>query len=127
MHVKFFLAAAFWCLTCMVNAQKVSPEISSGFKSGNGAVIGKHFAETVDINVLGNAKTNLEKTLAINELNKFFGNNPPKDFSIIHNGERDNSCYVIGKLVASDEFRVTIFLRKVGNNYLIDQVKIEKA
>jgi len=124
---KLFISSVFCCLTCMINAQKVAPEISEGFKSGNGVVIGKYFAETVDVYVAGSAKTNLTKTLAIAELNQFFKNFPTKNFSIIHNGERDNSCYVIGKLISSEEFRVTIFLKKFGNNYLINQVKIEKG
>ena len=128
MHVtKFFIVGVFCCLTCMINAQKVSPEISDGFKSGNVAVIGKYFAGTVDVYVPNSTKTNLTKNLAINELSQFFKNFPPKSFSVIHNGERDNSCYIIGKLISSEEFRVTIFLKKVGNNYLIDQVKIEKV
>ncbi len=124
--IKFLLTGILVCFTMFAQSQNISPDIVTGLKTGNVGLIGKYFAKSVELKIL-----DLEKTCsdvdANAALSKFFQSNAPKDFSIIHSGERTGSSYIIGKLTtATGEFRVTYFGKKSDNQCLINQFKIEK-
>ncbi|MCD7971507.1 MAG: DUF4783 domain-containing protein [Candidatus Azobacteroides sp.] len=124
------LISILFCLSGFMTAQNISPEIINGFKNGNITQIQEYFAETltIDIKVLGINKSNVKKAQAIEELKKFFEAYSTIDFKIIHTGERNNSSYAIGKLITNEgEYRITIFFKKISEQYLIDQIKIEAS
>lgn len=124
--MKFLLLSFFCCCSLVLYSQNVSPEINAGFKSGNVALITKYFAESLDVKILSASKNNVSKSNASNDLAAFFRRNAPKDYVVLHTGERNNSSYCIGKLTTSNgEYRVTLFFRKVDSKLLIDQLKIE--
>ncbi|NLZ73991.1 MAG: DUF4783 domain-containing protein [Bacteroidales bacterium] len=44
-----------------------------------------------------------------------------------HQGDRNNSAYIIGTLITSNgEFRLNCFLKKTSENLFIDRIRIEK-
>ena len=81
--------------------------------------------------------TNLELTIAGQEgstsknqakqiLKVFFSSYTPRGFEITHTAERANMKYALGNLSAGGEnFSVTIFVSSKGNEYKIQELKIE--
>ena len=81
--------------------------------------------------------TNLELTIAGHEgstsknqakqiLKVFFSSYTPRGFEITHTAERANMKYALGNLSAGGEnFSVTIFVSSKGNEYRIQELKIE--
>ena len=124
--VKILLSGILVCFTMFAQSQSLSSDISVGLKAGNVKLISKHFAESVDVSIFD--KSNVySSSEAEKELSEFFRANPPKDFTPIHAGERTGSSYVIGRLITeTGEFRITCYARKVKENYLINQLKVER-
>ena len=62
-------------------------------------------------------------------LKKFFGIHKPSNFSTEHNGvSKTGDHYVIGKLSTSGgDKRVTFFQKKVGDQFLVKQLRIEAS
>ena len=53
--------------------------------------------------------------------------NKVSGFNVNHQGKRDESSFVIGTLATTNgNFRVNCFLKKVENQYLIHQIRIDK-
>ena len=53
--------------------------------------------------------------------------NKVSGFNVNHQGKRDESSFVIGTLATTNgNFRVNCFLKKVQNQYLIHQIRIDK-
>jgi len=61
-------------------------------------------------------------------LKEFFKTNPSKSFDFIFKGEETaEGVFAIGKYTSeTGEFRVTIHMKKVGSNYKIESLSIEK-
>ena len=57
----------------------------------------------------------------------FFTENKVSGFNVNHQGKRDESSFIIGTLATTrGNFRVNCFLKKVENQYLIHQIRIDK-
>ena len=53
--------------------------------------------------------------------------NKVSGFNVNHQGKRDESSFIIGTLATTrGNFRVNCFLKKVENQYLIHQIRIDK-
>ena len=60
-------------------------------------------------------------------MQEFFTENKVSGFNVNHQGKRDESSFVIGTLATTNgNFRVNCFLKKVQNQYLIHQIRIDK-
>ena len=77
--------------------------------------------------VLQGRSTSVDKQKATAMMQEFFTENKVSGFNVNHQGKRDESSFVIGTLATTNgNFRVNCFLKKVQNQYLIHQIRIDK-
>jgi hypothetical protein len=104
---------------------KIPAGIPMAFRAGNSAELSKYFNSTVQILLLGKEdfyKKNLAETI----LKDFFSEYRTRDFVIRHQGGTNDAQYAIGSLKTDKgDFRVYFLLKKVGNDLLIHQIRIE--
>jgi hypothetical protein len=126
---KYFITVVFSLLFIMpVKAQdqaRIPSGISLAFKVGNAAELSKYFNSTVQVLLLGKEdfyKKNVAETI----LKDFFNEHKTRDFIIRHQGGTNDAQYAIGNLkTEKEDFRVYFLLKKVGNDLLIHQIRIE--
>ena len=111
-----------------LNAQeqlRIPAGITSAFKTGNAPELAKYFNATVQVMVLGKEdfyKKNVAETI----LKDFFAEHRTKDFLIRHQGGTADAHYAIGNMsTEKGDFRVYFLLKKVGQELLIHQLRIE--
>ena len=101
--------------------------ISSAIKAGNSKSLAVYFDNTVEVKIL-NKEGAYSKSQAEAIVKDFFAKNPPKSFSFIHDGPSggNNAHYVIGSL-ASDKgkFRTYVYMKKVNDKFLIQELSFE--
>jgi len=101
-------------------------EIIKATKSGDSRVLANYFNDKVEIIQPGNSGV-YSKAQAEQVLKTFFINNPVVDFKILHQGERDNSSFAIGKYSSRGEnFRIYFLSKETSGSTLIHQIRIEK-
>ena len=104
---------------------KIPPAISMAFKTGNAPELSKYLNSTIQILLLGKEdfyKKNVAETI----LRDFFKEYKVKDFVVRHQGSSTDALYAIGNLnTGKGNFRVYFLLKKVGNELLIHQIRIE--
>lgn len=105
-----------------LKAQAIPQEVVTSFSQGNASNLAGYFNSSIELIILEEENV-YSKAQAQQILKSFFQNNPPGNFTIIHNGGKDSSRYAIGTLSTSSKtYRVTIFLSK---DSLIHQLRIE--
>ena len=107
----------------------IAIEIPSGiihaFSKGDALALSAYFSSTLEL-TLNDKEEIYSKTQAEIILRKFFTDNPPTQFRIIHEGGKERSKYAIGKLsTGTRSFRVTFLLKTMENKVLIHQLRIE--
>lgn len=104
---------------------KIPAGIPMAFRAGNATELSKYLNSTVQILLLGKEdfyKKNIAETI----LKDFFSQYRSKDFTIRHQGGTNDAQYAIGSLKTDKgDFRVYFLLKKVGNELLIHQIRIE--
>jgi hypothetical protein len=119
------IVTIFFALTTGSFAQ-IPDEIVSSIQSGNDVSLAAYFNENVEL-VVGTHDDVYSKSQSQQIVAEFFKSNKPKQFSIIHQGGKEDARYVIGSLTtATGTFRVYFLLRVKNNSTLIHQLKIEK-
>jgi hypothetical protein len=112
----------------MVSAQeqtKIPVGISMAFKAGNAAELSKYMNSTIELLLL-DKEDFYKKNVAELILKDFFTEYPTRDFSISHQGAKNDAQYAIGDLrTEKGDFRVYILLKKVDNELLIHLIRIE--
>jgi len=104
---------------------KIPGGISIAIKSGNAAELSAFMNSTVELLIL-DKEDFYKKNVAVTILKDFFTEYQPKDFAIIHQGAKNDAQYAIGNLkTAKGDFRVYFLLKKVDQELLIHQVRIE--
>lgn len=99
--------------------------ISTAFKSGNASSLSSSMAGEVDIAVPGSTKK-CNAADAVAMLNTFFGSNTPTGFTVLHNADKKDSGFLVGKLPTSKgEFRVNITYKAENNKIIIQSIRIE--
>lgn len=124
-----FTAAIFLVLIIMAASNqeqaKIPVGISNAVKSGNAPELSKYMNSTVELLVL-EKEDFYKKNVAESILKDFFDKHKVKDFIIRHQGGSNDAQYAIGNLkTETGDFRVHILLKKVGQELLIHQVRIE--
>jgi Domain of unknown function (DUF4783) len=122
-----YLLLFFVTITTIVKAQKdITPDVIRLLKSGNSAELSGYFIPNIDLTVLENDDI-YSKEQASQILKKFFEAHKPKNFVIEHEGKSKlDDSYRIGKLTTEKgDYRVTFFLKKIGDKILIKQIRIE--
>ncbi len=104
---------------------KIPGGISIAFKAGNAAELAKYMNSTIEL-ILLNKEDFYKKNVAEAILKDFFRDYQTRDFSIRHQGAQNDANYAIGNLLTEKgDFRVYFLLKKVGNELLIHQIRIE--
>jgi len=104
---------------------RIPAGISVAFKAGNATELSKYMNATVVLFLL-DIEDFYKKNVAETILKDFFNNYHTKDFIIRHQGAKNEAHYVIGSLkTEKGDFRVYFLLKKVGQELLIHQIRIE--
>jgi len=99
--------------------------ISNAFKSGNASSLTSSMDSQVDMAVPGSSKK-CNGSDAVSMLNTFFGTNKPNGFSVLHNADKKDSGFLVGKLPTSKgEFRVNVTYKLNGDKVIIQSIRIE--
>ena len=120
------LLLVFFSLTGSAQEQaKIPGEISIAIKAGNAAELSKYMNSTIELLLL-DKEDFYKKNIAETILKDFFNEYKTKDFSIRHQGARNDAQYAIGNLKTDKgDFRVYFLLKKVNQDLLIHQIRIE--
>ncbi len=104
---------------------KIPAGILSAIKAGNASELSKYMNSTVELLVL-EKEDFYKKNVAETILRDFFNEHHVKDFVVRHQGGSNDAQYAIGNLTTqTGDFRVHILLKKVDQELLIHQVRIE--
>jgi len=120
----------FWAVCLMffvagATAQDAPAGLVTAFKKGDSKELGKFLGNKVEL-IIKNKTSSLDKAGAEKEMGKFFAENPVKGFTVNHEGKRNESSFIIGTLSTSNgNFRINCFFKKVQDNYLIHQIRID--
>ncbi|MDY0098613.1 MAG: DUF4783 domain-containing protein [Bacteroidales bacterium] len=100
--------------------------IAIAIKSGNAAELSKYMNSTVELLLL-EKEDFYKKNVAETILKDFFIQYPAKDYTTRHQGARNEAQYAIGNLkTEKGDFRVYFLLKKVNQQLLIHQIRIER-
>jgi hypothetical protein len=106
-------------------ATRIPVGISIAIKAGNASELSKYMNSTVEVLLL-DKEDFYKKNVAEAILKDFFASYPTKDFTIRHQGARNDAQYAIGNLkTEKGDFRVYFLLKKVDQDLLIHQIRIE--
>jgi hypothetical protein len=113
-------------LTAVAQDQAKIPEgISIAIKAGNAAELSKYMNSTIELLLL-DKEDFYKKNVAETILKDFFTEYQTKDFTIRHQGAKNDAQYAIGNLkTEKGDFRVYFLLKKVDQELLIHQIRIE--
>jgi hypothetical protein len=104
---------------------KIPAGISLAIKSGNAAELSKYMNSTVELLLL-DKEDFYKKNVAETILKDFFNEYHTKEFIIRHQGAKNDAQYAIGNLeTEKGNFRVYFLLKKVDQELLIHQIRIE--
>lgn len=125
-RVLLGIAALLLSLSLLI-AQEIPAGVISAFNRGSSQELSKYMGDKINLVLQGNS-ADVDKKKATEMLQEFFTTNKVSAFNVNHQGQRDGSSFVIGTLVTSKgNYRVNCFLKKVQNQYLIHQIRIDKA
>lgn len=114
--------------TTMLLGQPNFSAVITAIQKGNAASISNYMDANVEVTV-GDNDGAYSKNQAIAVVQEFFQKNAPSNCSMVHSGAaRDGaSYYCIGNLSAGgSKYRVYIFFKKVGDTYLIQEMRFEE-
>lgn len=104
---------------------KIPAGIGIAIKAGNAEELSKYMNTTVELLLLDKEdfyKKNVARTI----LEDFFNEYHTIDFIIRHQGAKNDAQYAIGNLkTGKGDFRVYFLLKKVDQDLLIHQIRIE--
>ena len=104
---------------------KIPEGIAIAFKAGNAAELSKYMNSTIELLLL-DKEDFYKKNVAETILKDFFTEYLTKDFTIRHQGAKNDAQYAIGNLkTEKGDFRVYFLLKKVDQELLIHQIRIE--
>jgi hypothetical protein len=117
---------ALGSLSARVQDQAKIPEgIAIAIKAGNAAELSKYMNSTIELLLL-DKEDFYKKPVAETILKDFFTEYQTKDFTIRHQGAKNDAQYAIGNLkTEKGDFRVYFLLKKVDQELLIHQIRIE--
>jgi hypothetical protein len=104
---------------------KIPGGISIAIKAGNAVELARYMNSTIELLLL-NKEDFYKKNVAEAILKDFFAEYRTKDFTIRHQGAKNDAHYAIGNLkTEKGDFRVYFLLKKVGEELLIHQIRID--
>jgi hypothetical protein len=119
-----FIAFIFLAATGQDQAN-IPGGISIAIKAGNASELAKYMNSTIELLLL-DKEDFYKKNVAETILKDFFNEYQAKDFTIRHQGAKNDAQYAIGNLkTEKGDFRVYFLLKKVDQELLIHQIRIE--
>jgi len=109
------------------DANNISDNIAKAFKVGNAKDLASYFHTNIELIVLEKDGT-YSKAQAEIIMKDFFTKNPPKEFSINHNGSsKDSSAFYIGsyKTASNNNYRIYFLIKSISGKFLIQQLQIQ--
>ncbi len=110
-----------------VHSVDVFKEVENAISLGNSQMIEGYLNSSIELET-PNSKGIYSKSQAELIIDKFFQKYPPISFTITQKGNSSGGTrFAVGNYVSTRErtFRVTIFVKKSGQDYLIQEIKFE--
>lgn len=110
-----------------LSGQDIISTIPAALRSGNAALLAKHFDKRVDITIDENAD-NYSSEQAEMILKSFLGKFSFREFSILHKGTSpDGAQYIIGSLKTNaGSYRTYIYIKKTDGVNYTQEIRFEK-
>jgi len=126
-RILLLFSAFIFCVT-VVMAQNMPSGLTNAFKKGNALDLAPFLGSQVVVIIRDNTQT-FNKTEAQKAMANFFSANKVTGFTVHHQGNRNESGFIIGTLTTMNgSFRVNCFFRKNNNDSaLIHQIRIIKT
>jgi hypothetical protein len=122
---KLFILSFFVSCSFHLSAIDITP-ITNAFKSGNTELLRGIINEEVDI-AIPEKSFKGEAGEALKILKSFFDANNSKGFVIVHNADKNESGFIVGKLeTEKGGFRVNISYTIKGDEIKITTLRIDK-
>lgn len=123
---KFILSCTVMLFLLIAGIQAdILSDISASFSMGNATQVAGYFNKSIEL-TLFDKEDIYSNTQAEMILRDFFSKHKPTQFSILHQGGKEDSKYAIGRLTCGAEsYRVTILIKSENNNSFIHQLRIE--
>ncbi len=102
--------------------------ITKAISKGDAEALGQYFDSNIEIAVIDKEAT-YSKADAIKVVKDFFSKNKPASFKQVHQGSSKgkDSQYCIGNLSANTgTFRVYIYMKVTGGQYVIQELRFDK-
>lgn len=116
---------SFGTIASAQDQTKIPGGISIAIKAGNAVELARYMNSTIELLLL-DKEDFYKKNVAEAILKDFFGEYRTRDFTIRHQGAKNDAQYAIGNLkTEKGDFRVYFLLKKVGEELLIHQIRIE--
>lgn len=124
--ISFLVSSIFFNATATQEQTNIPAGIAIAIKTGNAAELSKYMNSTVELLLL-EKEDFYKKNVAETILKDFFVEYPAKDYTTRHQGARNEAHYAIGNLkTEKGDFRVYFLLKKVNQQLLIHQIRIER-
>jgi len=125
-YKKIVLAFAFGMLFSNIFAQdEIISKVSSAFEKGDSKELSLSLNDQIEMTLLDNENI-FSRSQAAVLLKKFFDNNKPTSFKILHKGNRNGTNFAIGNYVSNNtEYRVYFLLKGEKENKKIHLLRIE--
>ncbi len=123
--MKRFLLTIMMAFALMTaSAADINP-ISNAMKSGNASTLVSAMDKEIDIALPGTTNK-CDANGAVSMLNSFFGKNKPTAFTVIHQADKQDSGFLVGKLATTSKtYRVNVTYKVEGNKAIIQSIRIE--
>jgi hypothetical protein len=102
--------------------------IAQAIREGNYKQLSSYFNKSVELNILSHEE-NYTKIEAEAVLKDFFMKNPPKSFTLLHQGNsKEGAIYAIGSLVTTQgaNLRTYFFVKQISGRTVIQELRFEK-
>ena len=106
----------------------VIDQVKETIKAGSAKELAKYLNQTVDVTLDGNAPQSYSKAQAEFVFRDFFRQNPPSEFTIIHQGSsKGGQPFAIGQFKSGGQtFRVFMKIKAINNQQLIHEISFAR-
>lgn len=122
-----FIAIIYIIVSSFSYLPDIFKEIENAISLGNAKMIESYLNQSIELET-PSSKGIYSKSQAQIIIDKFFQKYPPVSFTIHQKGNSyGGSRFAVGNYMSSRErtFRVTIIIKKIGQDYLIQEIKFE--
>lgn len=121
---RFLLTIAITFAFMAAYAADINP-ISNALKSGNASTLTSAMDKEIDMALPGSSNK-CDANSAVSMLNSFFSKNKPIGFTVVHQADKQDSGFFVGKLATSSKnYRVNVTYKVEGNKAVIQSIRIE--